>query len=581
MTFLGLERPVEQGREQVFDPVTAQMVLNANKDYINAVYNEYQQAKQDMKDFNKEYGDFLSPIDKDVEWWNQNITGAVRNKINELYANGEDPLRSQSGRMQMAMFMNNLPIGEAIRRRQSAEIAKEYVKNMGQLLADNEYNEDAERFFGRNLKSWDTGVNGIWNMSSPIKNRTMDDLIEPMIKNLDYAYDDELTKQANDGHDYYTVKEDRIRQVIEDSIEDLTAKGTMGDYYYNKALQATGNNKEAALQLYKDWLTNRGKDHFKIKKEVNEYKMEQVKQQNRIALENLEHQHKLEQDANKAGRGSGSGGSDAGVYDWATDIYDKGLNNIVGMPGGTPWQTTTGEYMSAEQYFNGTDSMAKAQEQFGLSVRTKYPERDDKDKRRDPSEYVKDRDKAYMQKYTHTTGLSGNLFAEYLGRDLYEQKESNTVWKGRSVVRIDSSDLSRFKSTDGLASNTAGYVGKYHSDEDGLLEKVKKHPEDYVMGGNNIGIYGAYNKHNQYNNDFIVDVYDRKTGKLVGKLAYDSDIKGMKGSVGLYQGNRNYTSNSTRDLKTRNSVQEKSTRVNKLLGMSRPQKQDDIYPYNF
>ena len=73
MTFLGYERPVEQGREQVFDPTTAQMVLNANRDYINAVYNEYQQAKQDMKEFNKEYGDFLSPIQKDMDWYYNNV----------------------------------------------------------------------------------------------------------------------------------------------------------------------------------------------------------------------------------------------------------------------------------------------------------------------------------------------------------------------------------------------------------------------------------------------------------------------------------------------------------------------------
>ena len=327
MTFLGLERPVEQGREQVFDPVTAQMVLNANRDYINAVYNEYQQAKQDMKDFNKEYGDFLSPITADMDWYAKNVTGAVRNKINDLYARGIDPLRSSEGRAAISMFLNSIDTAGIAKVRQSAEAAKEYLKNYGELNAAGLLNEDAEKYFGRDLSNWNTlGGSGIWRYTSPIHNKTMDDLIEPMIKNLDYTYDDERTKQANDGYDYYTVREDRIRQVINDSITDLTAKGTMGDYYYNKALQATGNDKEAALQLYKDWLVNRGKDHFKDKKEINQYKMLATK--NAMERSNILLQDKLARDR------------DALNFQYKAAL--KGLGGARGTNGGSKYGSLTG-----------------------------------------------------------------------------------------------------------------------------------------------------------------------------------------------------------------------------------------------
>jgi hypothetical protein len=61
-----------------------------------------------MKEFNKEYGDFLSPIAADMDWYAKNVTGAVRDKINDLYARGIDPLRSSEGRAAISMFLNSI-----------------------------------------------------------------------------------------------------------------------------------------------------------------------------------------------------------------------------------------------------------------------------------------------------------------------------------------------------------------------------------------------------------------------------------------------------------------------------------------
>jgi hypothetical protein len=33
-----------------------------------------------------------------MDWYNENVTGKVRDTINNLYANGIDPLRSAEGR---------------------------------------------------------------------------------------------------------------------------------------------------------------------------------------------------------------------------------------------------------------------------------------------------------------------------------------------------------------------------------------------------------------------------------------------------------------------------------------------------
>lgn len=241
---------------------------------INAARDMYEKGQKQLEDFYTKFGDFTSPIQKDMDWYNQNVTGKAQSLMNYLYQNGIDPLRSAEGRAAISQLIYSMPTGDIAKLRQSAETAKEYIKNRGKLEAAGLFNEDAEQnYFGRNLATWDTmNGSGIWEASSPIENKTIDEIIEPVIKHLDYTYDPERTKQANDGNDYYTVTEDRIRQSIADAMPDLMTNKTMGGYYYNKALQTTGD-PDKARALYTEWLVNRGKDHLKEKKEVNPYKM--------------------------------------------------------------------------------------------------------------------------------------------------------------------------------------------------------------------------------------------------------------------------------------------------------------------
>lgn len=262
MTFLGLEQPVAYGREQVFDPTTAQMVLNANRDYINAVYRDYQQAMADMKEFNEKYGDFTSPIQADMDWYYNNVTGRVKNFINDLYARGIDPIRSQEGRAAIARELATMPTKGIADRRQAAEIAKEYIKNAGLLAAKGKYNADAEKFLGRDLSTWDTGVNGIWQYSSPVE-------IDPLKTLTESSYNNrtahELTKADVEG---FGVKYDPNAKYIGFTQNDLLniansiAPGLYGtpqmDWYRELArrkVQASGgevNDKNINAQLAQD-----------------------------------------------------------------------------------------------------------------------------------------------------------------------------------------------------------------------------------------------------------------------------------------------------------------------------------------
>lgn len=264
MTFLGLERPVEWAAQQTFNPAAASMVLSAQQNYANAVYNAYQDAKQDMKDFTKEYGDFMSPIQKDMDWYNQNVTGRARDTINSLYAHGIDPLRSAEGRAAVAQLIYSMPTGDIAKVRQSAEAAKEYVKNRGILEAAGKWDPDFERFAnnGQMLEDWDTiGGDRVWNRTSPAELKTLKELTEPWYNQrtahtLDKAGVESFGIQYDPRYDYtgFTNKD----------LLDIASGQTPGwngsiyaDYYRNIAkrqLQAAGvdnptqNQIEAMLQ---------------------------------------------------------------------------------------------------------------------------------------------------------------------------------------------------------------------------------------------------------------------------------------------------------------------------------------------
>ena len=98
-----------------------------------------------------------------MDWYAQNVTGKASDFINQLYANGVDPLRSAEGRAAVAQLVRSMPIGDIAKVRQSAATAKEYLKSI-----DDTTNPELERFLGRDLSQWSTlggngdAANGIW-----------------------------------------------------------------------------------------------------------------------------------------------------------------------------------------------------------------------------------------------------------------------------------------------------------------------------------------------------------------------------------------------------------------------------------
>lgn len=154
---------------------------------INAAKEIYNNNQKRMDAFEKSYGDFYSPIGKDVDYWYNNTIKAVQDKVNDLYARGMDPTRNPQAIAELNALRRSVPYGELARRKQSAETAKTYQKNAAVLQASNKYNQAFEdfRLKGRNLSNWDTAQDGIWTELSPMEYQNLRDFTNPSLQGIE------------------------------------------------------------------------------------------------------------------------------------------------------------------------------------------------------------------------------------------------------------------------------------------------------------------------------------------------------------------------------------------------------------
>ena len=142
---------------------------------INAARDMYEKGQQQVKDFQRDYGDFYSPIQKDMDWYNKNVINGSKDVINSLYDKGIDPLRSAEGRAAISRFVNNIPTGDINKLKMGSKIAQEYLRNRAMLEAQNKYNDDFEKYVngGKSIEDWDTLKDGVWTRQSPSEFTTL------------------------------------------------------------------------------------------------------------------------------------------------------------------------------------------------------------------------------------------------------------------------------------------------------------------------------------------------------------------------------------------------------------------------
>lgn len=154
---------------------------------INAAKDMYDRGQQQIKDFYKEYGDFMSPFAKDMEAYG-NMVGGVRNLINTAYANGIDLLRSPEGRALISKAVYSVDPAKFNLMRANAKAGYEYLDAAKKLAASGKYSPELEDYISRlegnvAFNDFSTSEHGMWNRM-PTEYSTLQEYVHPSFAHL-------------------------------------------------------------------------------------------------------------------------------------------------------------------------------------------------------------------------------------------------------------------------------------------------------------------------------------------------------------------------------------------------------------
>ena len=215
---------MSNGSEAIFMPTMSVYDTNMMAAYINAVKGEYERSLEDYDKFVSKYGDFVSPIQKDVEYWNDNTFGQFDRTYNDLVAAGIDPIRSKEGQAIMRRAARNLPYAQLANIKQNAKDAEKYNEVVRQLKLQNKYDEDfADWQFRRthggvSMRDWDSSM-GAFGADVPSPYQSMQEASKDWYAGLQNGY-----LGTSNGYDYFGKSPDAVRGVIAAQAPNLTSE---------------------------------------------------------------------------------------------------------------------------------------------------------------------------------------------------------------------------------------------------------------------------------------------------------------------------------------------------------------------
>lgn len=259
MIISGYEKPIEYGRQQIFDPTMAAMVMQAQKQYNDALKDEYERGLKTMDTFYTKYGDFISPFAKDMERYGE-MVGGVKSVLDEAYAKGIDLLGSPEGRMIVQRLTNSIDPAEYNRMRANAKVGFAYLDEVAKARANGEFDEDYENWNlqqpgGPGLFDQFSSEGGrMWNRPSPSKYQDQNTMVSPLFDHMQDEYID------SDGqYDYSGVSRDRRALILQANLGSIL-KTPNGKYHYELAKQEYTRRfgktptEAEALSFYQDQL---------------------------------------------------------------------------------------------------------------------------------------------------------------------------------------------------------------------------------------------------------------------------------------------------------------------------------------
>lgn len=507
---------------------------------INAAKDMYEKGQKQIDDFYTKYGDFTSPIQKDMDWYAQNVTGKASDFINQLYANGVDPLRSAEGRAAVAQLVRSMPIGDIAKLRQSAATAKEYLKSI-----DDTTNPELERFLGRDLSQWSTlggngdTANGIWGISKASKYQDLNQYTSHIFDNLKDSY---LGTDKN-HYDWYGVTEDHMKQALTPDKLGGLLNTPLGQFHYQNAIrdlaaQGISNPTEAQkMEQFRNNIIAANHERVHQDKKLNDlWKLEEEGRQ-RMRAAAIAHPQPTQIDPQ---------------WSFAELVRRSGTTAILGA--------------QVQEYNEKMPGVQRdAQIEFGKYVM----------KATGSKSYKNEGLAMYKQKYGQNVYRRQDII-NYLSSMGYK-----TTSDGQSVI-IPKSDLNKLNTLASLSSMTAGYRNRKIGVSLGDLQNA-----DVIVYTPSGGSYQAFMKNGRNEAHFEGQIkavkYKRDNGALqldekgnpivdLNNIKYntfylDSDIKSVKNDsrLGSLKGPKGQAIVNTQDTRYQNAIQSDKETTDKII----------------
>lgn len=545
----------------LYDTQLMAMALNAAKDM-------YEKGEQQIKDFQKAYGDFLTPITADQNWWNQNVTGKVRDAINAMYARGGDPLRNAQDRAELSMLINNMPYGDMAKLRTSAENANEYLKERSKLEAAGLYNPTLEKYAGPGLDTFSTIDSGnAWDRMSPVPYQNMSDFSKSYFDNIQ-----PFQRSATKNGVPYSISEinmDDLHRIADAHFNDLV-QTPQGQLMYKQLLDQNGGDAEKARQNFNDAVVSGNIDRLRYS---DNYDQQNLKMQDlAIKRQNLALRRQIAAARQRASRTDNGGpGTELQGISLAQSWYDTAMANAYSKTSGytKDWDQMHNLYgdfsVEANKLFHdfgkkyagnissisdtdldaaikqyGTSdekSILNIWKNPGLSGRTKeLQNKYNKIKQKytariNGPKAAQTVNEAYRQQFT--IPMDGKSVAEIIGTPLNDNK---------MVAKIGEGAIDKIFGRDDIVSNTAGYT-KTHTTSD--TRKIRDAIRKY--GVNNTTVtsmergYGSLRKNTgsfEVNPEVKIVCTDNDGNiQFVGYGYYDIGLGSNSTKGGTYLGN--------------------------------------------
>ena len=277
--------------------------------YLSAVQRQYEQSREDQKEFIKNFGDYISPWNTANKAWYDETMGKVSDMMNAAAAQGIDLTRSQEGRALLGNLMRNVDYAKLAGLKEAAKAGEMYQKAKQDAILKGTWNEDRERWALEraglpSFESYDPNIHGIWTRTAPAKFTTLFDATNPWFEGmkegaLTQKQVEDLGFKYDPNYDWTGVSKERMRDIILQNTPGwMTSEDAL--YYYDVAkreLQALGNANPTPQQIQARLNENIETANNRVpyaKYDANKFALKEQDFRNDVALQNLKHRQAKE-----------------------------------------------------------------------------------------------------------------------------------------------------------------------------------------------------------------------------------------------------------------------------------------------